>query len=428
MKKVLFTFLAAFLLAVTPSIGQKTLIYCGHLIDTDKGTLSKDMTIVVETNKITQVVSGFTTPEDGDEVIDLKNKYVLPGLIDMHVHLESETGKENQAMRQQFGEADTAYEAEQHAKTTLMAGFTTVRDLGGSGVNIALRNAINRGWVVGPRILTSGRTVSTTGGHGDPTNGMNPRYQLKDAERADGVINSADEARKVIRKRYQDGADWVKITATGGVLSIAKSGQAPLFQDDELKALVETAKDYDIEIAAHAHGTEGIKRALRAGVRTVEHGTYMDDEAIRLFKEKDAYFVPTIIAGMTVSDSAKVKGYYHPYVVAKALGIGPIMQETFAKAYKAGVNIAFGTDAGVFTHGMNAKEFLYMTEAGMPVMAALKSATVTNAKVLKMDDKVGKIAPGMLADIIAVDENPETDISTLMNVSFVMKDGKVYKQ
>ena len=412
----------------SPLWAQKTLIHCGNLIDTDNGKINKNMTITVEGNKITGVSSGFTKAGKDDKVIDLKNKYVLPGLIDMHVHLESETGKENQQMRQQFGEADVAYEAEKHAKTTLLAGFTTVRDLGGSGVNIALRNAVNRGWVVGPRILTSGRTISTTGGHGDPTNGMSPRYQLKDPERADGVINSADEARKVIRKRYQDGVDWIKITATGGVLSIAKSGQAPLFQDDELEALVATAKDYDLEIAAHAHGTEGIKRALRAGVRTIEHGTYMDDEGIRLFIEKGAYFVPTIIAGKTVSDSAKVPGYYHPFVVKKSLEIGPLMQSTFAKAYKAGVNIAFGTDAGVYKHGLNAKEFIYMTEAGMPVMEALKSATVTNAHVLKMDDQIGKIEAGKLADIIAVDENPETNVATLMNVTFVMKDGKVYKE
>lgn len=424
MKKILLPLL----LLTSPLLAQKTLIHCGNLIDTDKGVINKNMTITVEDNKITGVQSGFTRAGKDDKVIDLKNKYVMPGLIDMHVHLESETGKENQAMRQQFREADTAYEAEKHANTTLMAGFTTVRDLGGSGVNIALRNAINRGWVKGPRILTSGRTVSTTGGHGDPTNGMNPRFELKDPERADGVINSADEARKVIRKRYQDGVDWVKITATGGVLSIAKSGQAPLFQDDELEALVATAKDYDLEIAAHAHGTEGMKRALRAGVKTIEHGTYMDDEAIQLFIEKGAYFVPTIIAGKTVSDSAKVPGYYHPYVVAKALAIGPVMQETFSKAYKAGVQIAFGTDAGVFKHGINAKEFIYMTEAGMPVMEALKSATVTNSKVLKMDDKIGTIEVGKLADIIAVDENPESNVATLMNVTFVMKDGKVYKE
>jgi imidazolonepropionase-like amidohydrolase len=307
-----------------------------------------------------------------------------------------------------------------------MAGFTTVRDMGGTNVNISLRNAINRGAVVGPRIFTSGKTIATTGGHGDPSNGIGSKLTLPD-DASNGVINSAEEARRAVRQRYQDGADWIKITATGGVLSIAKNGKGPQFQDDELNALIATANDYGYGVAAHAHGAEGMKRALRAGVTTIEHGSFLDDECIALFKEKGAYLVPTIIAGKTASDSAKIPGYYHPFVVKKALETGVLIQDAFARAYKAGVKICFGTDAGVFPHGYNAKEFMYMTEAGMPIMEALKAATITNAFVLGMENELGAIEVGKLADIVAIDEDPIKDVKALMKMSFVMKDGKVYK-
>jgi imidazolonepropionase-like amidohydrolase len=307
-----------------------------------------------------------------------------------------------------------------------MAGFTTVRDMGGTNVNISLRNAINRGAVVGPRIFTSGKTIATTGGHGDPSNGIGSKLTLPE-DASNGVINSAEEARRAVRQRYQDGADWIKITATGGVLSIAKNGKGPQFQDDELNALIATAKDYGYGVAAHAHGAEGMKRALRAGVTTIEHGSFLDDECITLFKEKGAYLVPTIIAGKTASDSAKIPGYYHPFVVKKALETGVLIQDAFARAYKAGVKICFGTDAGVFPHGYNAKEFMYMTEAGMPIMEALKAATITNAFVLGMENELGAIEVGKLADIVAIDEDPIKDVKALMKMSFVMKDGKVYK-
>jgi imidazolonepropionase-like amidohydrolase len=298
--------------------------------------------------------------------------------------------------------------------------------MGGTNVNISLRNAINRGAVVGPRIFTSGKTIATTGGHGDPSNGIGSKLTLPE-DASNGVINSAEEARRAVRQRYQDGADWIKITATGGVLSIAKNGKGPQFQDDELNALIATAKDYGYGVAAHAHGAEGMKRALRAGVTTIEHGSFLDDECIALFKEKGAYLVPTIIAGKTASDSAKIPGYYHPFVVKKALETGVLIQDAFARAYKAGVKICFGTDAGVFPHGYNAKEFMYMTEAGMPIMEALKAATITNAFVLGMENELGAIEVGKLADIVAIDEDPIKDVKALMKMSFVMKDGKVYK-
>ncbi len=414
-------------MACSTVIAQKTYIQCGNLIDTRSQKVQKEMTIVVEGNKIVEVKSGYQKGGNADAVLDLKKKYVLPGLIDMHVHLESQTAKDQFQKRIQYSEADVAFEAQKYANITLMAGFTTVRDLGGSGVNISLRGAINRGSVVGPRVFTSGKTIATTGGHGDPSNGIGPNYMLSNDDRMDGVINSTDEARQAIRQRYKDGADWIKITATGGVLSIAKNGKGPQFQDDELNALMATAKDYSFSVAAHAHGAEGIKRAIKAGVTTIEHGSFLDDECIALFKEKGAYLVPTIIAGKTVADSAKIPGYYHPFVVKKAIETGAMIQEAFARAYKAGVKICFGTDAGVFPHGYNAKEFLYMTEAGMPIMEALNAATITNAKVLGMENELGAIEAGKLADIIAIDEDPQKNVLSLMNVTFVMKDGKVYK-
>ena len=359
---------------------QRKLIYCGTLIDGISNSARHNVTLVIEKNKITQVAESIMSPQNGDEVIDLSKKTVLPGLIDMHVHLETETSKDAAAKRMSMSAADIAFEAEKNGKTNLMAGFTTVRDLGGTGVNIALRNAINRGVTFGPRIFTSGRTIATTGGHGDPTNGWRDDITFL-PQVTDGVINSPDEARQAIRQRYKDGTDWIKITATGGVLSIAKSNKAPQFQKDELDALIATAKDYGFKVAAHAHGAEGIKRALRAGVTTIEHGSFLDDECIALFKEKGAYLVPTIIAGKSAADSAKIPGYYHPLVVPKALEIGPLIQKSFERAYKAGIKIAFGTDAGVYKHGLNAKEFQYMTEAGMPIMEAIKSATIIAAEV-----------------------------------------------
>jgi imidazolonepropionase-like amidohydrolase len=261
---------------------QQILLHCGTLIDGVGNEVQTEMTVVVEGKKIVKVVKGYQAPQGKEQVIDLKNKTVLPGLIDLHVHLESETSKDQLIKRFTYNQADIAFEAQKHALTTLMAGFTTVRDLGGTGVNISLRNAINRGTVSGPRIFTSGKTISTTGGHGDPTNAFRQDLKVPD-EATNGVVDSPDEARKAVRQRYKDGVDCIKITATGGVLSIAKSGKAPQFEDQEAEAIVKTARDYGFHVAAHAHGAEGMKRAIKAGVTTIEHGTFMDDEAIALF-------------------------------------------------------------------------------------------------------------------------------------------------
>ena len=409
------------------SFAQRTLIHCGTLIDGISNSPKNQMTIIVEKNRITDVQSGYAIAQATDKVVDMKTMTVTPGWIDMHVHIESETSKDQFIKRMSNNMADIAFEAQKHANTTLMAGFTTVRDLGGSGVNISLRNAINKGLVVGPRIFTSGKTIATTGGHGDPSNGINSKYTMPD-ESLDGVVNSPEEGRQAVRQRYKDGADCIKITATGGVLSVAKNGKGPQFTESEIEAIVSTAKDYGFIVAAHAHGAEGMKRAIRAGVTTIEHGSFMDDEAIELFKKYGTYYVPTIIAGKSVLDSVKVPGYYHPLVVPKILETGKQTAITFAKAYKAGVKVAFGTDAGVFPHGYNAKEFMYMVEGGMPMMEAIKSATIVNAEILGMKTDLGSIEKGKLADIVAIDGDPLQDAKAMMKVVLVMKEGKIYKQ
>ncbi len=416
-----------FLLFISSFIyAQKTYIHCGKLIDTNKGKVLQEMTVVVMGNKISAIENGYRNPVTPDDlVIDLKNKTVLPGLIDMHVHLELQMSPSRYLEKFTMNAADIAFESVQYASVTLLAGFTTVRDLGGSGVNISLRDAINEGKIDGPRIVTSGKSLATTGGHADPTNGYR-KDLMGDPGPKEGVINGVEDAKKAVRQRYKNGADLIKITATGGVLSVAKNGQNPQFTIEEITAICETAKDYDMHVAAHAHGDEGMQRAILGGVKTIEHGTLMSDKTMELMIEKGVYYVPTITAGKEVSDKAKIIGYYPEIIVPKALEIGPQIQITFGKAYKKGVNIAFGTDAGVFPHGLNAKEFGYMVEVGMPEMKAIQSATIINAEVLK-NNSIGEISVGKFADIIAVDNDPTEDIKTLENVTFVMKNGVVYK-
>lgn len=416
-----------FLLFISSFIyAQNTYIHCGKLIDTNKGKVLQEMTVIVTDNKISAIENGYLNPVAPDDlVIDLKNKTVLPGLIDMHVHLELQMSPSRYLDKFTMNTADIAFESVQYASATLLAGFTTVRDLGGSGVNISLRDAINEGKINGPRIVTSGKSLATTGGHADPTNGYR-KDLMGDPGPKEGVINGVEDAKKAVRQRYKNGADLIKITATGGVLSVAKNGQNPQFTVEEITAICETAKDYDMHVAAHAHGDEGMQRAILGGVKTIEHGTLMSDKTMELMIEKGVYYVPTITAGKEVSDKAKIKGFYPEIIVPKALEIGPQIQITFGKAYKKGVNIAFGTDAGVFPHGLNAKEFGYMVEVGMPEMKAIQSATIINAEVLK-NNSIGEISVGKFADIIAVDNDPTEDIKTLENVTFVMKNGVVYK-
>ncbi|RLD30340.1 MAG: amidohydrolase family protein [Bacteroidetes bacterium] len=424
MKKILFLVATIFSFSIT---AQNTYLHCGKLIDTENGIVLTNKTIVVSGNKIVSIHDGFVVPENSEDIIiDLKDKTVMPGLIDMHVHIEEELSPKRYIEPFTLNEADVAFNTLEYAKTTLMAGFTTVRDLGGSGVNVSLRNAINQGKVVGPRILTAEKAIGTTGGHADPTNGRS-KVLMGDPGPKEGVVNSVDDAKKAVRQRYKNGADMIKITATGGVLSVARSGQNPQFTIEEIKAICETAKDYGMHVAAHAHGDEGMQRAILGGVKTIEHGTLMSEKTMELMKKHYVYYVPTITAGKSVEAKAKIKGFFPEIIVPKALAIGPKIQDTFGKAYAKGVNIAFGTDAGVFDHGENGKEFGYMVEAGMPAIETIQSATITNAEVLQLDS-LGQIAVGFLADIVATDENPIQNIHTMENVVFVMKEGKVYKQ
>lgn len=415
------------LLLQLPLLAQQTYIYCGKLIDVTNKKVETEMTIVTEGKNITMVEKGYKTAPAGAKTIDLKNKTVLPGLTDMHVHIESYTGRGTYINRFTLNDADVAYVAQKFASVTLDAGFTMVRDLGGTGVNVALRNAIEQGLVKGPRVFTVAKSIAITGGHADPTNGA--KRGLFDVPGPEnGVADGVDECRKAVRQQVKNGADCIKITATGGVLSLAKDGLRPAFREEEIKAIVETANDFGIHVAAHAHGDEGMKRAVRGGVTTIEHGTFMSDETMDLMVKYGTYYVPTMIAGKSVSDSAKIKGFYPDIVTAKAIGIGPKIQETFVKAYKKGVKIAFGTDAGVFPHGRNAKEFQYMVEGGMPAMEAIRSATVVPAEIMKVTEKCGSITVGKFADIIATNDNPIDKIETLQAVKFVMKEGVVYKQ
>ncbi|MEO1516473.1 MAG: amidohydrolase family protein [Bacteroidota bacterium] len=415
------------LLCISASSAQQSILHCGRLIDGKSNVVQTEMTIVVDGQRIISVEKGFRPAQNGERLIDLKDKTVLPGLMDMHVHIENQTSTKRYEERFRMNDADVALRATVYARKTLMAGFTTVRDLGGTGINVSMRNAINKGFVVGPRIYTSEKTLATTGGHGDPTNGM--RDELKgDPGPKEGVLNSPEDAQKAVRQRYKNGADLIKVTATGGVLSVAKDGQGPQLTSDELVAICRTADDYGMTTAAHAHGDEGMRRAVEAGITSIEHGTLMSEQTMDLMIQKGTYYVPTISAGKFVAEKAKTPGYYPNIVVPKALAIGPQIQATFGKAYKRGVKIAFGTDAGVFPHGENGKEFLYMTEAGMPAMEAIKSATIEAAKLLRIDEDLGSLETGKLADIVAVSGDPLERIDAMLEIAFVMKDGEIFKQ
>ncbi|MCB1684490.1 MAG: amidohydrolase family protein [Pseudomonadales bacterium] len=401
------------------------IIHAGRLIDVSGQRVLPERSIIVVDGRIQAVEAGY---RPGERVIDLTASTVMPGWLDMHVHIASEQSPNRQIEAFTLNPADHAYRSVVYAERTLLAGFTTVRDLGTShGIAQSLRRAVAEGLVVGPRIFTAGKGIATSGGHGDPSNGRNQELEF-DPGPAAGVINSPDEAYKAVRSRYQEGSDLIKITATGGVLSQAKSGENPQFTIAEIEAMVAAARDYGFKVAAHAHGAEGMRRAVLGGVDSIEHGTYMTPEIMKLMKQRGTWYVPTIIAGRFVAEKSEVPGYFSDFVRPKAAAIGPLIQDTFARAYAAGVPIAFGTDTGVSPHGDNWKEFTYMIEAGMPAMAAIVSATVNAAELLGQSDTLGSIDTGKYADIIAVPGDPLSDPAEFGRVHFVMKEGVVYRQ
>ena len=415
------------LLILSSFIYADTYIHTSNYIDGISDNIKQDSTIIIDDNgKIRSIEKGFISPGN-NKFFDLTSYTVLPGLMDMHVHFGGEY--QSKAERPVKVERETeAILATVHAETTLNAGFTTVRQVGDSGfVSISLRDAINKGVVNGPRIFTSGKSIATTGGHADHTNGRAiDDYEYPVPE--DGVINGPYEAFTAVRQRYKDGANGIKLTVTGGVLSVAASGDNPQFTQTEVEAVVEAAKDYGFWVAVHAHGSEGMKRAVLAGVDSVEHGTYMTTEVMDLMIERGTYYVPTISAGEFVAEKSKIDNYFPEIVRPKAATVGPQIGATFNKAVDRGVKIAFGTDVGVQPHGTNWKEFVYMNKYGMEPMDTIKAATMETAKLLRIDSKLGSLESGKIADIIAVDGNPLNDLSVMQNVVFVMKEGNVYKQ
>ena len=403
-------------------------LHCERLFDARSGKMLGEHTIVVRDGKIASVLPGRAKLPDGTGSIVLTGRTCMPGWTDLHVHMGQQSNPQSYSEGFRLDPTDYAYRSVGYADKTLMAGFTSVRDLGG-GIGPHLRDAINQGLVKGPRIYAAGKSIATTGGHADPSNGLNSELEhlLGPPGPTEGVINSIDDARQAVRQRYKDGSDVIKITATGGVLSYAKSADAPQFTVEEVRAIVDTANDYGYKVAAHAHGAEGMKRAVLGGVTSIEHGTEMTAEVMSLMKQKGTWYVPTIYAGRFVADKAKIDGYFPVIVRPKAIRIGAQIQQTAGRAYKNGVKIAFGTDMGVGPHGDNAREFIYMVEAGIPASYALQSATVHAATVLGVDDQ-GVIDAGKRADIIAMPGDPLADIENVMKVDFVMKDGVVYRK
>ena len=404
-----------------------TAIHCGHFLDVVAGKLLGETTIVIDGKRVREVTAGSSAPA-GAAQLDLTKLTCLPGLIDSHTHLSSQFGPTTYQDDFHWNLADYALRSTIYARRTLLAGFTTVRNLGDQhNETVALRNAINAGLLTGPRIFTAGLPIGSTGGHADPTDGY--RQDLAgDPGPMQGVINSPEDAIKAVREHYKLNDDVIKIMPSGGVLDQSTSGDNAQLTLEEIKAVVSAAHDYGFAVAAHAHGAEAIRRAVIGGVDSIEHGTYMDDQDMKLMKEHGTFYVPTIIAGDFVAHKAAIPGYYPPQVAAKAAAIGPLIIGTAGRAYKAGVKIAFGTDAGVYPHGENAHEFELMVQAGMPPLFAIQAATTHAAELLKHDKDLGSLSAGKFADVVAVEGNPLENISLLKQVSFVMKEGIVYKR
>jgi imidazolonepropionase-like amidohydrolase len=412
-------------LAQGPSASALTLIHAGTLIDGVSDSPRHQVTIAVDGERIASVVDGFTAPGQGDTVIDLGAATVTPGWIDCHVHLDLEVTPHSFTDELVLNPADYAIRAVANARKTLLGGFTTVRNVGDHyNSTIALRRAIQSGAVIGPRIYSAGGAIGSTGGHADPTSGFSA--EVMDLLRRKCVIHGPEEAREAVRQHYKDGVDLIKIMASGGVLSMEASGDSPQLDEDEIRAIVTTAHEYGLKVAVHAHGAEAIRRSVVGGVDSIEHGTYMNDEDIALMKEHGTFYVPTLTAGHWVAEKAKTPGFFPELVRRKAATIGPVLDGTFNRAYRAGLKIAFGTDTGVSAHGENAQEFEYMVKAGMPPMTAIQCATREAAKLIGAEKDIGTVEKGKYADMTAVPGDVLGDISLVRHVSFVMKGGVVY--
>jgi imidazolonepropionase-like amidohydrolase len=432
MKKVVFVSLGAALLASTSVAAQPsdvvTVIHAGKLLDKPGSPPRGPSTVIIRNGKIAELLSGHQQGPAGATLVDLKDKFVLPGLIDSHVHLDSDAGG-NAALIEAVTDspARAAYRAAGNAKKTLMAGFTTVRNMGdGTGATLALRDAVAAGELPGPRIIDAGRSISTTSGHMDAT--LSVSEDLHASIGQENLCDGVESCRQAIRKQVRRGVDVIKIATTGGVNSRIGAGLGRQLFDDEVKALVDTAHLYGKKVAVHAHGDDGVNIALAAGADSIEHGTMLTDESIKLFKAAGAFYVPTLstVNGYLERLAANPNAY-PPDVLAKVQWRIGVTGKSLAKAYPAGVKIAFGTDAGVSKHGRNADEFELMVKHGMPASAAIQAATMNAATLLGVDKEVGSLEPGKAADLIAVTGDPIADITTLKSVRFVMKDGRIFK-
>ncbi len=401
-------------------------IHAGKLLAIPGEDVLEEQTIVLKGNRIQSISPGYQEVAEGQQLLDLRNQFVMPGMMDMHVHLLAEFSPNMANRRLRDSNTMVAMRGVNNARKTLQAGFTTVRDLGGTPESIyAIRDAVKEGLIAGPRIHAAGSALAATGGHGD-VDGMRP--DLLAMWTPPTICDGAVDCRRATRHAVKYGADLIKVTATGGVLSDAATGLEAQMTDEELAEIVRAARAVGRKVAAHAHGTSGINAALRAGVHTIDHGTFLDRESVRLFKKTDAYLVPTLMPGHMVVQSMEGNAFFTEAIREKAIAATARSKESFELAHEGGVKIAFGTDTGVTPHGMNALELKLMVDAGMPAMQALRSATVATAELLGVDDELGTIEAGKLADIIAVPGNPLDDIAVMQQVSAVVADGVVRKR